>query len=85
MVLPHAVLLFPDRRLAFGTGSDNWMGGSTSPFNIMLAVYGQTDEVLAKLDHYISNKTTLCASLSIPREPSIVEVRRPALQLVTPS
>ena len=81
LVLPHAVLLCPDKRLAFATGSD-LDGGSTSPFNIALAVFGQTNEVLAKLDHFISNKT-LCASLSIPREPSIVEVRRPALQLVT--
>ena len=81
LVMPHAVLLFPDKRLAFCTGSDNEMDGSTSPFNVTLAVFGQTDEVLAKLDGYISNKT-LCASLSIPR-PEIVALRRPALQLVT--
>ena len=78
LVMPHAVLLFPDKRLAFGTGADNWMDGDSAPFNVVLALYGQTDEVLAKLDHFIINKT-LCASLSIPHEPNIVEVRQPAL------
>ena len=65
-VLPHAVLLFPDKRLGFGSGANTWMYTYSAPFNVVLAIFGQIDEVLTKLDHYISNKT-ICASLSIPR------------------
>jgi DNA N-6-adenine-methyltransferase (Dam) len=83
LVLPHAALLLPDKRLGFGSDANTWMHTHSSPFNVMLAVFGDIDEVLAKLDPYISNRT-MCASLSIPREP-LVEARRPALQLVTPS
>ena len=81
-VLPHAVVLFPDKRLGFGSGANTWMYTHSAPFNVMLAIFGDIDEVLAKLDPYISNRT-LCASLSIPREPDTVETRRPGLQLVT--
>lgn len=48
------------------------------PTFVLLDVFGDIDAVLAKIGPYISNRT-LCASLSIPRDPRIVEVRRPAM------
>ena len=58
------------------------MGGGSRRLTLCCAIFGQTDEVLAKLDH-LHRQQDAVRSLSIPREPDIVEVRRPGWQFVT--
>ncbi len=79
-VLPHAVVLFPDKRLGFGSGANTWMYTDSAPFNVMLGHFWRHRGGAGEARYYISNRT-LCASRSIPREPDTVETRRPGLQL----